>query len=195
MTTSGRSGKPVGQHSAEADTSPSADLLPDATTAARTSETATPADAGAAAPDDAQQLQQEIERTREQLGETVEKLAAKADVKARARDKAVEFSGRVKSKAGQARKEAAARSESARSQLAGKAAAARQQATSAGGARKDELQTRAAVAMPVWEATPEHLRRAVAKGASTARQRRVPLAAAAVALILGYLAIRRWRRQ
>ncbi len=196
MTTSGRAGKPAEQHSAEADTSPSADLPPDAATAARTPETATPADAGAAVPDDAQQLQQEIERTRDQLGETVEQLAAKADVKARARDKAAEFSGRVKSKAGQARKEAAARSESARSQLAGKTAAARQKATSAGGAGKDQLQNRtAAVAMPVWEATPEHLRRGVAKGASTARQRRVPLAAAAVALILGYLAIRRWRRQ
>ena len=195
MTTSGRAGKPAEQYSAEADTSPSADLPPDAGTAARTPETATPADAGAAVPDDAQ-LQQEIERTREQLGETVEQLAAKADVKARARDKAAEFSGRVKSTAGQARKEAAARSESARSQLAGKTAAARQKATSAGGAGKDQLQTRAAaVAMPVWEATPEHLRRAVAKGASTARQRRVPLAAAAAALILGYLAIRRWRRQ
>ena len=180
MTTSGRAGKPAEQYSAEADTSPSADLPPDAGTAARTPETATPADAGAAVPDDAQ-LQQEIERTREQLGETVEQLAAKADVKARARDKAAELSGRAKSKA---------------SQLAGKTGAARQKAISAGGAGKDQLQTRAAaVAMPVWEATPEHLRRAVAKGASTARQRRVPLAAAAAALILGYLAIRRWRRQ
>jgi hypothetical protein len=47
----------------------------------------------------------------------------------------------------------------------------------------------------VWEVTPEPVRQAVRKGTSTARQRRVPLAAAAVALIVGYLVTRRWRRQ
>ena len=39
-------------------------------------------------PDDPQGLQQEIERTREHLGETVEALVAKVDVKARAQDEA-----------------------------------------------------------------------------------------------------------
>jgi phage-related minor tail protein len=57
----------------------------------------------------APEIQQEIERTREHLGETVEELAAKADVKARARvkaaelkakaqDKAIQVSGRVRDK-------------------------------------------------------------------------------------------------
>ncbi len=48
-------------------------------------------------------IQQEIERTREHLGETVDELAARADVKARARgkvtearSKATELSGRVR---------------------------------------------------------------------------------------------------
>jgi hypothetical protein len=48
-------------------------------------------------------IQQEIERTRGHLGETVDELAARADVKARARekvtearDKAAELSGRVR---------------------------------------------------------------------------------------------------
>ena len=48
-------------------------------------------------------IQQEIERTREHLGETVDELAARADVKARARekvteakDRAAELSGRVR---------------------------------------------------------------------------------------------------
>ena len=36
-------------------------------------------------PDAALEIQQEIEQTRERLGQTVEELAAKADVKARAR--------------------------------------------------------------------------------------------------------------
>ena len=37
-----------------------------------------------ATPDDQQELEKEIEQTREQLGETVEALTAKVDVKARA---------------------------------------------------------------------------------------------------------------
>lgn len=41
-----------------------------------------------APPDDLQALTDEIERTRTQLGETVEELAAKADVRARAQEKA-----------------------------------------------------------------------------------------------------------
>jgi len=47
----------------------------------------------------------------------------------------------------------------------------------------------------VREATPEPVRRAVAEGASTARQRRVPLAVAAVTLIAGYLVFRWWRKR
>jgi len=114
-----------------------------------------------------QQLEQEIERTREQLGETVEQLAARADVKSRVQAKAAEVSGRVKATAGQAQQEAAARAGRVRSQLADKTAAARQKAVSAGGAGKGQLQSRlAAVGTPVWEATPEPLRRAAAKGAS-----------------------------
>lgn len=44
----------------------------------------------------AEQLRQEIEHGRQQLGETVEALAAKADVKARARAWAAEMADRVK---------------------------------------------------------------------------------------------------
>jgi Protein of unknown function (DUF3618) len=44
---------------------------------------------------DAEQLREEIERTRELLGETVEQLAAKVDVKGRARAKATELAGQV----------------------------------------------------------------------------------------------------
>jgi len=56
------------------------------------------------------EIQQEIERTRARLGETVDELAAKADVRARARAKATEMkaraaevSGRVQSQAMQRR--------------------------------------------------------------------------------------------
>ena len=43
----------------------------------------------------AQEREQEIERTREHLGETINELAAKADVKARARARAAEAKARA----------------------------------------------------------------------------------------------------
>ena len=46
-------------------------------------------------------IQQEIERTREHLAETVEELAAKADVKARARVRAAEAKARAQDRAAQ----------------------------------------------------------------------------------------------
>lgn len=58
--------------------------------------------AGPAAPDDAEHLRAEIAATRQRLGETVEQLAAKVDVKSRARAQAAQLAGRVKGTAGQA---------------------------------------------------------------------------------------------
>jgi Protein of unknown function (DUF3618) len=46
-----------------------------------------------------QELRQEIERTRDQLGETVEALAAKADVRKRTRDRAAEVIAGAKGRA------------------------------------------------------------------------------------------------
>lgn len=48
-------------------------------------------------------LTEEIERTREQLGETVDALAAKADVKARAQRRAAEVRNNLRGKARAAR--------------------------------------------------------------------------------------------
>ncbi len=47
----------------------------------------------------APEIQQEIERTRERLGDTVDELAAKADVKARTRAKAAEMKAKAQGKA------------------------------------------------------------------------------------------------
>jgi hypothetical protein len=58
-----------------------------------------------AVPDEGQ-LKAEIEQTRERLGATVEQLAAKADVKSRARAKASEVAGRVKDATARGRKQA-----------------------------------------------------------------------------------------
>ena len=79
---------------------------------------ATQAEPGTATADDKGRLQEEIERTREQLGETVEQLAAKADVKTMARAKKAELTGRAKSTtastAARARRAAASGSRAAR---------------------------------------------------------------------------------
>jgi Protein of unknown function (DUF3618) len=190
MTTSGRARKPSGQRPTEADTTQGAVLSPDA--ADEIPGKGPLAGGLSAAPDDPQQLEQEIGRTREQLGETVEQLAAKADVKSRAQTKAAEVSRRVRIKASRTQQQVVAQAGNVRGQLAGKTAAARHKATSVSGAGKSRV---AAVATPVWEATPEPLRRAAAKGASGARERRVPLAVAAGLLVAGYLMIRWWRKR
>ncbi len=51
----------------------------------------------------AQEIQQEIEQTRERLGETVDELAARADVTARARARAAEMKARAADLSGQMR--------------------------------------------------------------------------------------------
>lgn len=49
------------------------------------------------------EIQQEIEQTREHLGDTVEELAARADMRARAKAKAAEMKNRAAEAAGQLR--------------------------------------------------------------------------------------------
>jgi cell division protein FtsX len=53
------------------------------------------------------QLREDIERTRQQLGETAEALAAKADVKARAKQQVDQLRRQVTARAGQAKEQAA----------------------------------------------------------------------------------------
>ena len=135
-----------------------------------------------------------LAETREQLGETVQELVARADVKSLARAKAAELRGRVKDTTSQARRTATAGAVSVRSQVTGKSAAALQKATSAGATQRDQLRNRAvAVGTPAWQATPKQVRRAMTNGASGAKERWVPLSLASCSLILGYLALRRWR--
>ena len=60
-----------------------------------------------ATPDDQQELEKEIEQTREQLGQTVEALAARVDVKARAQQELDQLTARLKGTANQAKQQAA----------------------------------------------------------------------------------------
>ena len=61
------------------------------------------------APEIRQEIEQEIEQTREHLGATVEELAAKADVKARARGKAAEVKASAQARAAEVKASAQAR--------------------------------------------------------------------------------------
>jgi methyl-accepting chemotaxis protein len=142
------------------------------------------------ADDEVAQLQQEIEQTREQLGETVGQLAAKADVKSMAASKASEVSERMKSKAEQVRQQAASTADTVRGQLADKTTTVRQKAQTVGQSGKDQI---VAAGGPVWDAAPEPVRQAVTKGASNAKERRVPIAIVIGAVIVLVLVLRRWR--
>jgi len=133
--------------------------------------------------DESEELQQEIERTREHLGDTVQQLAAKAHVKTMVRDKAE-----------QVRIHTAARAQDVRSQLAGKTAAARHRAQAVSQEQITHVREQiAAVATPAREATPGQVREAVAKGVAGARRHRVPLAVAVGVLALGLIIIKRRR--
>ena len=195
MTTSQGTGKPAERPAAEAEAAPGTELSSRAAADGDAQETAPLTGSIAPPPDDPEQLEAEIARTREQLGETVQELVARADVKSLARTKVAELTERVRNTTVRARQNAAARAANARSQVTDKTAAAQQKAISAGGARKDQLRNRAAaVGAPVWQATPEPVRRAVTKGASGARERWVPLAVAAGVLVDGFVALSQWRR-
>jgi hypothetical protein len=172
-------------------------------------------------PNDPEALREEIERTREHLGQTVEALVAKADVKARAQDEASRLIGRLKARAVQARQQAAARAAEARRQAADKTAGPRQKATaqgrhvrhqvadttagplqqaaSLGGSVAEQVKPQAAaVAAGISKVTPEPVKQAAGNAADTARRRRTPLLAAIGAVgagLLGWLLINRWRRR
>ena len=85
MTAGGVPDEPAGRQAAEAVTSPDA-----------RAQAAEQAQAEHTVPDDPQHLKEEIERTREDLGETVQQLAAKTDVKAITRTKTAELTGRAR---------------------------------------------------------------------------------------------------
>ena len=143
-------------------------------------------------PEDEQELREEIEQTREQLGETVEELVAKTDLKGRAQAKAADLTRRVKGRTARVRAKATKRGTGVRSHVAAKNVTGRQQAREASGAAKAQLQARAA---PVWEAAPEPVRRIAVKGASAAQRRRVSLMVTAATLVAGYVVLRWWRKR
>jgi cobalamin biosynthesis Mg chelatase CobN len=159
-----------------------------------------PADEGAstkpAVPDDPEQLRQDIERTREQLGETVEALVAKADVKAQAKEKVGQLTDRVKGSTAQAKDQATAKVAQARDQLTTKTQDVKQAATTNSAPAKEQLQARAtAVGGKVRDVTPEPVQRAARHAAARTSPRQASIVAVAVGVaLLGFIVIRRRRR-
>ena len=159
-----------------------------------------PADAGSSVPDDPEQLRQDIERTREQLGETVEALVAKADVKAQAKDKVGQLTGKLKGTTAQAKEQASARAAQAREQLATRTNDAKQAATANGATvqgAKDQLQAGAtAVGGKVRDVTPEPVQRAARHAAARTSPRQAVVAAAAVGVaLISFILVRKRRRK
>jgi hypothetical protein len=120
MTTSGPAGEPTGRHGADPEPIPVTGLAGPAPDDGAP-QTALPADAETRPSDDLEELQQDIEQTRERLGETVDQLVARADIKGRTRHKVSELAGRAKGKASQARAQATDGTVSVRDQVAGNA--------------------------------------------------------------------------
>lgn len=147
---------------------------------------------GEAAPDNPDELMAEIERTREELGDTVEALAAKADVKARAQQRAAEVSGQLKGRVDEVKAGLASKAGQTRQAVAegGKTVLGASQPTA------QRLGQRAAqTGTSVWAAAPEPVRSGARRVARTADQHRVPAIAIAGATVLaGWLAVRWLRR-
>ncbi len=165
---------------------------------------------GQAVPADPDELVEDINRTRAELGDTVEALVAKVDVKARAQQRAAEVSTQAKGKLQAVKQQLAGRA----SQLTGPAEQARQAAAANGktvlgagasGGKTALGSSRAAVSQvtgraaqagaAAWGTTPEPVQRGAQRVARTVGRHPVPFAAAAGAvLVAGWLAVR-WRRR
>lgn len=147
-------------------------------------------------PDDPNALVEDINRTRADLGDTVEALVAKVDVKAQAKQRAAEVSSQAKEKLQTMTQELAGRA----SQLTGKAGQTRQAAAANGktvlGAGASGGRTVLGAGAAAWGKAPEPVQRGAQQVARTVRRHRVPVAAAAGAALVatvGWLAVRRRR--
>jgi hypothetical protein len=126
--------------------------------------------AGSRTPEE-EALAEEIERTREHLGETVEALAAKADVKARAEHRAAEVKASLRDKAHVAKDKVTGQAGELRKEAAAKTARAK-------------------------EMTPPQVQRSAGQAMDIVRGHRGKAAAGALAaavVILAWLAVRRRR--
>lgn len=138
--------------------------------------------------DDVQQLEQEISETRERLGDAVEELVAKLDVKSQAKAKASQLTDTVTGRVRRVRNQAQAGSSRITGQVTAKAKHARGKAAATAGQAKDSATT-------ATSSIPEPARKAAATGASIAKRRPVQIGAAVSVLIAGIVALLLRRRK
>ncbi|MFD5814180.1 DUF3618 domain-containing protein [Streptomyces sp. NPDC127038] len=148
------------------------------------------------------ELRGEVERTRAELGATVQALVDKTDVKTRAKDKGAEVKERTVEVTEQAREKTAAVAEQAvaRAEELGATAARAAHAVQdkVPGPVRDgaaqavgQVRSKAAQAGDMWqEKAPEPLRRQTAQGARLARENRTLVLAAAGTAVIIWLAAR-----
>jgi lysozyme family protein len=134
------------------------------------------------AADDVQQLEQEITETRERLGDAVEELVAKLDVKSQAKAKAARVTNTVTGRVHRVRNQAQARSSRIAGQVTTTAKHARGRAAVTAGQAKDSAASAAS-------SVPESARRVAATGASVAKKRPVQIGAAVSVLIAALVAV------
>ncbi|MDX2592107.1 DUF3618 domain-containing protein [Streptomyces sp. WI03-4A] len=126
-----------------------------------------------------EELREQIEHTRNELGDTVQALAAKTDVKTRAQEKAAEIKDQAAAKAGELKDQAALKAEQVRTKAAEAASRVQDKLPA-------PVKDRAARAAGQARAT-------TAQGLHTARGNRQLLVAAAAAGTLVWLICRKKR--
>jgi Protein of unknown function (DUF3618) len=138
--------------------------------------------AGTPGPDDQAALVEDINRTRAELGDTVEALVAKVDVKAQAKQRVAEASTQAKEKLQTMKQGLAGQA----SQLTGKAEQTRQAAAANG-----------KTVLGAGAAGRQTVQRGAQRAAQAVGRHRIPVAAAAAtaaAVLVGWLVVRRRRR-
>lgn len=123
------------------------------------------------------ELRAQVEDTRERLGETIEALAGKADVK-----------DQLKQRTAEAREQARVKTAGAREQAKAKTADAREKA-SRGGAQAKEKAGKAVHSLQ--EKTPEQVRGPALQAAEAGRRNPGPLLAAGAAVLVAVVLLRR----
>lgn len=127
------------------------------------------------------ELRAKVEQTRQDLGETVEALAAKTDVKARAQEKAVAIKGQTATKAAELGEQARAKATEAAHVLQEKVP---DQVKDKAVAATEQVKAAAGQATEVWQdKAPEQV-----------RNRRSAFIAGGVTLVLTYVLVRRKRK-
>ena len=162
-----------------------------------------PGRAHAPADDPQALLLEEIEHTRGELGQTVEALAAKVDVTARAQERAAGVSDQVRTRLAGVKQDLAGKVGQVTGGLAGKAAQTRQAVSESGmtvlGAGQPAAQQvagRAAQAGSMaWNAAPEPVQRTARRAVAAVDQHRGQTAAIAGAVLLASWLAVRWIRR